>query len=102
MIRRPPRSTLFPYTTLFRSTANLATGIVTGGGVGGVGSATLVSIERFVGAGYNDSITGSGVANELFGRGGNDTLDGGGGADTLRSGERRGGKEGRSRGAPDH
>src|SRR5438270_6365474 len=23
MIRRPPRSTLFPYTTLFRSTANL-------------------------------------------------------------------------------
>src|SRR3712207_8696439 len=24
MIRRPPRSTLFPYTTLFRSTKNLA------------------------------------------------------------------------------
>src|SRR3712207_8011282 len=24
MIRRPPRSTLFPYTTLFRSTAELA------------------------------------------------------------------------------
>src|SRR3712207_8315948 len=24
MIRRPPRSTLFPYTTLFRSTYNLA------------------------------------------------------------------------------
>src|SRR3712207_7104658 len=24
MIRRPPRSTLFPYTTLFRSDANLA------------------------------------------------------------------------------
>src|SRR2546426_8799788 len=24
MIRRPPRSTLFPYTTLFRSTADLA------------------------------------------------------------------------------
>ena len=24
MIRRPPRSTLFPYTTLFRSTASLA------------------------------------------------------------------------------
>src|SRR2546428_4593896 len=24
MIRRPPRSTLFPYTTLFRSLANLA------------------------------------------------------------------------------
>src|SRR2546427_6121895 len=26
MIRPPPRSTLFPYTTLFRSTANLRTG----------------------------------------------------------------------------
>src|SRR5438105_11976519 len=25
MIRRPPRSTLFPYTTLFRSSAKLAT-----------------------------------------------------------------------------
>src|SRR3712207_7861536 len=25
MIRRPPRSTLFPYTTLFRSTGNLDT-----------------------------------------------------------------------------
>src|SRR3989442_11707794 len=30
MIRRPPRSTLFPYTTLFRSTC------VLGGGEGGV------------------------------------------------------------------
>src|SRR5258708_36214285 len=29
MIRRPPRSTLFPYTTLFRSTSTL--GIVTAG-----------------------------------------------------------------------
>src|SRR2546421_9231955 len=26
MIRRPPRSTLFPYTTLFRSTAHWTTG----------------------------------------------------------------------------
>src|SRR2546422_3818068 len=26
MIRRPPRSTLFPYTTLFRSTTNVALG----------------------------------------------------------------------------
>src|SRR2546430_4063272 len=26
MIRRPPRSTLFPYTTLFRSTSNLTLG----------------------------------------------------------------------------
>src|SRR2546430_9902284 len=39
MIRRPPRSTLFPYTTLFRSAPGLgalvAARIVTGLGVGG-------------------------------------------------------------------
>src|SRR2546430_9135991 len=28
MIRRPPRSTLFPYTTLFRSRDNMSVGIV--------------------------------------------------------------------------
>src|SRR2546425_2748739 len=28
MIRRPPRSTLFPYTTLFRSRRNLRPGVV--------------------------------------------------------------------------
>src|SRR3712207_8424114 len=28
MIRRPPRSTLFPYTTLFRSTVTGATGLI--------------------------------------------------------------------------
>src|SRR3712207_6885586 len=34
MIRRPPRSTLFPYTTLFRSPENLALGVslLSGGG----------------------------------------------------------------------
>src|SRR3989442_3894172 len=30
MIRRPPRSTLFPYTTLFRSLENMGTNNVTG------------------------------------------------------------------------
>src|SRR3712207_9165873 len=30
MIRRPPRSTLFPYTTLFRSGADLIRGMVNG------------------------------------------------------------------------
>ena len=67
-------------------TADLGAGTVVGGGDAGVGSATLVSIERFVGGAYNDRITGSNAANELFGRGGNDTLDGGAGADTLRGG----------------
>src|SRR2546421_9648449 len=31
MIRRPPRSTLFPYTTLFRSTSSAAGDVVTPG-----------------------------------------------------------------------
>src|SRR6266480_8006392 len=31
MIRRPPRSTLFPYTTLFRSSSPQAIGVILGG-----------------------------------------------------------------------
>src|SRR2546427_7910880 len=51
MIRRPPRSTLFPYTTLFRSRAALAAGKASGGrlqrrsqrsGVGHGGAAVAV------------------------------------------------------------
>src|SRR5689334_23798695 len=41
MIRRPPRSTLFPYTTLFRSTGNDATGTtlqIVGGGSANYGT----------------------------------------------------------------
>src|SRR5258707_5162196 len=34
MIRRPPRSTLFPYTTLFRSAVPIARGGRSGGGRG--------------------------------------------------------------------
>src|SRR5258708_34967658 len=34
MIRRPPRSTLFPYTTLFRSVGVLAQGVAQGLGEG--------------------------------------------------------------------
>src|SRR3712207_120415 len=41
MIRRPPRSTLFPYTTLFRSVRAAATGTA-------LGAATLVSIVGFL------------------------------------------------------
>src|SRR3712207_9302899 len=47
MIRRPPRSTLFPYTTLFRSPRH---GVARGGGVSAHGQ------HRFVGAiAINDS-----------------------------------------------
>src|SRR3989449_318078 len=81
MIRRPPRSTLFPYTTLFRSGDGrvLGDGHGGGGGAGGafVGGVALVRRDDGVGA-----------------------HGGGGVAD--RSGERRGGEGGRSRWAPDH
>src|SRR2546425_5218028 len=42
MIRRPPRSTLFPYTTLFRSR----------GALGGMARATLDSVDILDVAGY--------------------------------------------------
>src|SRR5258708_39972827 len=38
MIRRPPRSTLFPYTTLFRSTAYTFGSTITHGKCSGLGS----------------------------------------------------------------
>src|SRR3712207_8695663 len=37
MIRRPPRSTLFPYTTLFRSHLAAVDGMSTDGAAGGLG-----------------------------------------------------------------
>src|SRR2546430_3131059 len=43
MIRRPPRSTLFPYTTLFRSAAERAGEIVAVIGVAGNGQAELAA-----------------------------------------------------------
>src|SRR5690349_23452964 len=44
MIRRPPRSTLFPYTTLFRSGGGCSSG--SGGGCQGTGSGQEVSSGR--------------------------------------------------------
>src|SRR3712207_8413427 len=53
MIRRPPRSTLFPYTTLFRSEAGLRTGDAQPEGlvrlellVGDLGHVREVSVDR--------------------------------------------------------
>src|SRR4051812_46069916 len=65
---------------------NLALGTMSGGGDAGVGSATLVSIEKVVAGGFNDRITGDGVANIIDGRLGNDTVAGAGGADTIWGG----------------
>src|SRR3712207_8730412 len=69
MIRRPPRSTLFPYTTLFRSGSGLNDIIV-----GGAGDDTLAG-----GAG-NDTFQVSGTA------AGFDAIDGGAGTtDTIQA-----------------
>jgi len=46
MIRRPPRSTLFPYTTLFRSAA-VASAIALAAGGGGYAAARLRPRRRF-------------------------------------------------------
>src|SRR2546430_15760681 len=91
MIRRPPRSTLFPYTTLFRSLdwqdpqQQLAADAIGQQLVDRLGlqSATprqLQALQRPLG-GLSAAMRRRGLA---------------------RSGERRGGEEGRSRWAPDH
>src|SRR6266550_5862612 len=46
MIRRPPRSTLFPYTTLFRSRARASSGSDGGGAAGRVSSPCARSEEH--------------------------------------------------------
>ena len=65
---------------------DLAAGSIVGGGEAGAGSATLISIERVIGDGFNDRLSGSAAAESLNGGGGNDTLDGRGGNDTLTGG----------------
>src|SRR3712207_8554605 len=57
MIRRPPRSTLFPYTTLFRSVAGLG-GLLRGGGHLAVGgTAGLVRPQQLArGVGDRDLV----------------------------------------------
>jgi Ca2+-binding RTX toxin-like protein len=67
-------------------TVNLVDGTASGGGTGGAGSATLVSIENVNGSAFNDSITGNEAANFLFGFDGNDLLSGGDGNDRLEGG----------------
>src|SRR5256885_8005815 len=76
MIRRPPRSTLFPYTTLFRSRAHpqragrvtLAPGRVSHDGVGGEGTALAGGEDEGpVGVGAGAGGRFGGQAGELVG-----------------------------------
>src|SRR5688572_31858151 len=69
MIRRPPISTLFPYTTLFRSdhvaateamAVDLAAGTATG-----EGTDTLTEIENVVGSNHDDVLRGNEAPNTL-------------------------------------
>src|SRR2546425_34131 len=64
MIRRPPRSTLFPYTTLFRSANDSYTRLATSGTftVTGSGGATLSVSPTSVAAGGTVTATWSGIA----------------------------------------
>src|SRR3712207_9134707 len=51
MIRRPPRSTLFPYTTLFRSIAGMSLLVLTGwGGLVSLGQFAFAAVGAYVAA----------------------------------------------------
>src|SRR3989449_11577633 len=101
MIRRPPRSTLFPYTTLFRSLPlDLVAEVVLVAGVRGV-----IEVELLVGVSEGDrpdlrvQRRPAGVAAVIVAeRAPGDRIDRRG----PRSGEGRVGKECRSRGAAHH
>src|SRR3712207_8663949 len=62
MIRRPPRSTLFPYTTLFRSVSNLVGNAVKFTAAGGRVSLTYAVVGGELRVSVAD--TGSGIAAE--------------------------------------
>src|SRR2546427_5755336 len=57
MIRRPPRSTLFPYTTLFRSTASNNTATTTPNGAATFNGLTLTGTA----GSYTLSFSGTGI-----------------------------------------
>src|SRR3712207_9232339 len=100
MIRRPPRSTLFPYTTLFRSAGHatqLEMAVEVGNGR--VGCARFV--DRYANQGLTEVVL-HGARNVDAGRLGRLGREWTIGEKTQRSEERRVGKECRSRWSPYH
>src|SRR2546426_11850330 len=97
MIRRPPRSTLFPYTTLFRSNVTVVP-LDDSDSVPGTATPPFVNVTApdptLAGSTGSENVTVTGVANGTF----RAPLAG----LTIRSEERRVGKECRSRWSPYH
>src|SRR2546430_17141495 len=101
MIRRPPRSTLFPYTTLFRSTGDAAVTL----SVHNEGPAIPPSLLPSVFDPFRRQPTRAGRLSEGLGLGlyiCREMVRAHGGEIHVRSEERRVGKEGRSRWSPYH
>src|SRR2546422_9138193 len=111
MIRRPPRSTLFPYTTLFRSLREAAVARVLGAQRGaGQPAAVRVPVEVLAGSAGGVEVGGIQAVMPLRTQAGCDGANqhgnrqavGEGHANPPRSEERRVGKECRSRWSPYH
>src|SRR2546425_4570939 len=73
MIRRPPRSTLFPYTTLFRSVVHLAAQVGVGQSMYTIGRyvtdnavGTAVLLDRIVNGGQERESTRLNSSHQLF------------------------------------
>src|SRR3712207_9234931 len=62
MIRRPPRSTLFPYTTLFRSSARSSSAVASSGRPVPLSSVSAAPVPRLLtGIGEFDRVLGGGI-----------------------------------------
>src|SRR5258708_35868378 len=106
MIRRPPRSTLFPYTTLFRSTAvSTAPSVLVTDGTNPVAGVS-VTFAVATGDGSISSPSGGTVVTNSSGIAALSSwvvgTAAGSNNNTVRSGERRGGEEGRTRRGAHH
>src|SRR5256885_15380511 len=97
MIRRPPRSTLFPYTTLFRSLSGPAGGLI---GMHWVGE--RLGYPRLIGFDMGGTSTDVSLIDGELPQRFEHLIAGVRLTQPMRSEERRVGKECRSRWSPDH